>query len=333
MTGENPTRSLEEVFKSIFHNKMSFSELLALNIQENYEKIQFRKRTIYSPSSKLKQIHRFINNSILEYADINRDVVYSYRKGMTARDAILKHSSNEIFFHTDICHFYNNIVLQDVQRSLNNQLSKVPINNINKYIDRILALVVVDGHIPIGFSTSPILSNICLYEFDCALQNFCKENNLEYTRYSDDIIISGSPDGIYGGLPDVVDSLLKSNVNQQLELNKEKTKTYKKGHNFKLLGLNILPNGVVTIPSVDKKEVETLLYFYLTDKEKFDDYFYKYVKIKKVNFGDKTIREHGVNFLSGKLISINSMDKDYISKLKRKYGNTIVDMFVRKSVK
>lgn len=53
---------------------------------------------------------------------------------------------------------------------------------------------------------------------------------------------------------------------------------------------------------------------------------------KDLESDDKPIRERALGTLSGKLIAFNSMDKQYVSKLRRKYGNTVVDMFIRKSV-
>ena len=92
-------------------------------------------------------------------------------------------------------------------------------------------------------------------------------------------------------------------------------------------------SGVVTIPSVDKKEIETLLYFYLTDSNKFENYFQSTFCNTETELGEKSLRELAIGKLSGKLIAFNSMDKQYVSKLRRKYGNTMIDMFIRKSVK
>ncbi|NBK99444.1 MAG: RNA-directed DNA polymerase [Erysipelotrichia bacterium] len=312
---------------------MSFEEFLRLDVKNEFHRIDLKKRIIYAPSLKLKQIHRFINKTVLEFADYNSDVVFSYRKGVSIRDAVEKHSSNNIFFQTDFSNFYRSIHLSNVESSLNNQLSDTLISDIGFYINRIIELTVVDNHIPAGFATSPLLSNICLFDFDKELLKYCNDNNLTYTRYSDDIIISGVNDVFVESIKDLIKNLLAKYVNKDIHLNDSKTRINKKGHSFKLLGFSILPNGMVTIPSRDKKEVELLLYFYLTDNSKFENYFSTIADNKKLGSGDKSLREYAINSLSGKLIAFNSMDKCYISKLRRKYGNTVIDMFIRKSVK
>lgn len=333
MSNNEAKRSLEEIFVTTFHEKMSFEEFLKLDVNNEFHRIELKKRIIYAPSLKLKLIHKFINKTVLEFADYCSDVVFSYRKGVSIRDAVEKHSGNNVFFQTDFSNFYSSIHLSNVASSLNNQLSNIVISDISLYVNRIIELTVIDDHIPVGFATSPLLSNICLFDFDNHLLEYCNSNNLTYTRYSDDIIISGINGEFIKDIKEVIENLLIKHVSAHIHLNESKTKVNKKGHNFKLLGFNILPNGTVTIPSTDKKEVELLLYFYLTDNSKFENYFGTIIENKKLELGEKSLREHAISLLSGKLIAFNSMDKHYISKLRRKYGNTVIDMFIRKLVK
>lgn len=333
MDGDNNKRSLQDIFISTFHDKIKFEDFLGLNVSSEFNKVVLRKRTVYAPTPQLKLIHRFLNNTIFEFADYNTDVVFSYRKGVSTRDAVEKHSHNNFFFQTDLSNFYGNIHKSDVEAALASQLKDTPVSDVEHYIDKIIELVVVDDHIPAGFSTSPLLSNICLFKFDNELFKFCQENGLTYTRYSDDLIISGTTSDFTTNIESVVKGLLRKCVNTETTINRAKTKQHKKGHKFKLLGFNVLPNGRVTIPSADKSEVESLLYFYLTDNNKFESFFKKSLSDKDLESDDKPIRERALGTLSGKLIAFNSMDKQYVSKLRRKYGNTVVDMFIRKSVK
>jgi RNA-directed DNA polymerase len=326
-------RSLKKIFVSTFHEKLSFDEFISLDVSNEYKVLNINKRTVFSASPKLKKIHKFLNKSILEYADFSEEVVFSYRKGFSARDAVEKHANSRFIFQTDISDFYKNIQLENVKTAFTNQLSNIPVSDIDIYIEQIIKLVVVDNHIPAGFSTSPLLSNICLLDFDNALLNYCQDNGLTYTRYSDDLIISADNDVFISKLGSVIEKLLKKNVNSAVCINASKTKSHNIGHSFKILGFSILPNGVVTIPSADKNHVESMIYFFLTDQVRFEKYINDTLKNKKPKLGDKTLREYGIDSLSGKLIAFNSMDKNYVSKLRKKYGNTVVDMFIRKSVK
>ena len=46
------------------------------------------------------------------------------------------------------------------------------------------------GSLPIGASTSPMLSNVYMAPFDLAMSLHCAQRNLVYTRYADDVFVS-----------------------------------------------------------------------------------------------------------------------------------------------
>ncbi|HAS6105916.1 TPA: RNA-directed DNA polymerase [Vibrio vulnificus] len=325
-------RTLKEVFKSTFHDKISFKEFINLNLDEEYTISTFKKKKIYSPSDKLKKIHRFINSSILEHADFNREVVYSYLKGSSVRDAVELHSQSQYFFKTDIHNFFGIITTRNIKKSLEEQFSNVPISDIDMYKEFLFKLMVIDDVLPVGFSTSPLLSNICLFEFDNHLQAYCSSNNFKYTRYSDDIVISSNKSFDIEEMSENIQALLSKHVNEGAKLNKSKTKVHSKGERINILGYNILPNDEITISSKDKKETEILLHFYLNDLDKFDDYVTKNIINRFRNSDKKSIRDIGLSSLSGRIIGINTMDKKYLIKLRKKYGNTLIDMLLRKTV-
>ncbi|MDO6527872.1 reverse transcriptase family protein [Motilimonas sp. 1_MG-2023] len=329
----NDVRTLREVFDSTFHNKLTFSDLTEIVVTDECKKIITKQRTIYAPSEKLKKIHRFINGSILEFGEYNKDVVFSYRKGVAIRDAVEKHANNQYYFQTDIRNFFGSLDENIVKNVINNQLNEVPISDIDNYKELLFGLFTVENIIPAGFSTSPLLSNLCLFNFDNKLYEYCTKNSLTYTRYSDDIIISTNDLEDTYPLESIVTKILKSEVGKKLSLNSKKTKVQSRNEKVKILGFNILQNGIVTISSKEKNEVEILLNFYLSNLEKFDNYAKEKLKIKDRTGENKPTRELAISSLSGRLIGINAMDKAYLSKLRRKYGNTLIDMFLRKSVK
>ncbi|HIF9061359.1 TPA: reverse transcriptase domain-containing protein [Photobacterium damselae] len=325
-------RRLEEVFASTFHTKLTFHDFLSLNVENEYTKHEINNRIIYAPTKKLKQIHKFIIRTILEYVEYNNNVVYSYSKGTSIRSAVEKHSHNNFFFLTDIKSFYASIKKQNVIDIFNSNNISTPIVDLNLYIDHIIDLMVVDNSLPIGFSTSPILSNLSLFKFDNALEEYCKHANLIYSRYSDDIIISSQNIEQLEDIKIVIQKMLIANLNEYAYINDSKTRIVRKGANFKILGFSILPNGEVTISNKEKKEIETLIYFYINNKDKFIDYIEKNIKIKIKSNIDKSNYDIGVNYLSGKIIALNSMDKKYLDKLRYKYGNTAIELFLRRTV-
>lgn len=53
------------------------------------------------------------------------------------------------------------------------------------------AICTIDGYLPQGAPTSPVLSNLVLRHMDKRLLSFAKKMNLRYTRYADDLAFSG----------------------------------------------------------------------------------------------------------------------------------------------
>lgn len=60
-------------------------------------------------------------------------------------------------------------------------------STINSYSDADLL-----GHLPQGAPTSPMLSNIVMYDFDLAVENTAQKLGLTYTRYADDLTLSSN---------------------------------------------------------------------------------------------------------------------------------------------
>jgi len=316
----NQYKTLQDIFTSNFHNKYIFSDFLTFDVSNEVEKLTFNKRTIYRPSSRLKAIQRFLNTCVFEFANINSDVVFSYRKGKSTLDAVKKHANNKYFFQTDISDFFGSIDKNNIEKFLKNNLGSVPIKDISEYQERLFELITLNSKLPVGFATSPLVSNSCLYLFDKELHNYCLKNDIIYTRYSDDIILSTSNDKVLLNIDKIVKSLLTKHFGTSLSLNPAKTKHTHKGNKLKFLGVVILPTGRITVDIKVKRKIEALLHFYINDKSKF-------ISLVGDNY------ESGLATISGQLNYINMIDNEYLNKLRRKYGNTVVDMFFHKSVK
>ncbi|MEY3788833.1 MAG: hypothetical protein RLZ75_3041 [Pseudomonadota bacterium] len=311
---------LQEAFNSTFHHKFEFDDFLTLDVKSECQRFNIKDKVIFNPSIKLKRYLRFLNSFVFDYAKINTDVVHAYRKGKNAYTAVLKHVDSKYFFQTDIKSFFNSITTQDIQFVFENNLIDIPIVDIEKYKSKLLNLVTVDGLLPVGFSSSPSLSNTCLYAFDNALERYCLANEIIYTRYSDDIILSSNTSDVLKDAEIFIAEQLNLFHSGRIKLNSHKTKHTHKGKKIKLLGLVILPSGKVSVDIRLKQKLEILLHFYINDKEKFADY------LKNHYHGD-------LSTISGQLNYINSIDSAYINKLRGKYGNYIVDTFFRHTIK
>jgi RNA-directed DNA polymerase len=152
-----------------------------------------------------------------------------------------------------------------------------------------------------------MLSNSILFEFDNALYDLCRDRTLTYSRYSDDIIISGADKESLFDLRELIQDMLHQYASTKFFLNTEKTRITHIGNKVKILGLVITQDGRVTIDAKYKRTIESLLHFYTTDTD-------QYVSLLNKSFEGK---EHS---LFGLLHYVKSADPVYLEKLQRKYG-------------
>ena len=312
--------SLEKAFNSYFHDKYSFNHFCNLDIKTQYKDIFYSKNT-FSPSKELKRYQQFLNFFIFDFMKVNEDVVFSYRKGVSTYDAIYPHKDSKYILSTDIKSFFLHIDKEDIKNLIlqNKKNYLIQEEDIEQYIDTLVNLVSYNDILPIGAPTSPKISNAYLFKFDNKLQEYCKVEDIIYTRYSDDFIFSSNTNEKFNLLLVTMKELLISSGLEKLQLNEKKTKLQKKGSKVMLLGLLITPNGKITVDKKIKKEIEVLLYFYLSNKDKFKDFFEK-------NY------DSNLEKVSGSLSHIKSIDKQFITKLKKKYGSYIVNSFIHRDI-
>jgi RNA-directed DNA polymerase len=323
-------KPLQELFEAMYHGKPDFQDFLTSAVADNYSIGTEGEggRRLLKPSAALKEYHRFLNLFIFEFLPVNVDVAFAYRKGVGAIDAVQKHRNSKYFFQTDIIDFFGSIDSSLAKRVLIEGAESLPVSDVLDHIDRIIQLVCVDGFLPVGFPASAPLSNCVLYDFDNALDNFCNGNGLVYSRYADDIILSGADLEAISGVEKVIQETLDRHASSALKLNAAKTRHFRVGGKLKILGLMILPNSKITPDTKKRREVEVLLFYYLRDLEKFRSMVEK-IKPRILEKKDLSLEDY-VDFLSGSLNYVDSIDPDYTDKLRKKFGSATIDVLIHK---
>lgn len=108
-------------------------------------------------------------------------------------------------------------------------------------LTRVIGLSMYRGHTPQGFPTSPAIGNIVLKGFDRWMTTFARENELVYTRYADDITLSGAME------PRKLAGLVIKPIRDKLfgfgfRLNKKKTRSIGSGRKQMVTGI-VVNNG------------------------------------------------------------------------------------------
>ena len=162
------------------------------------------------------------------------------------------------------------------------------------------------GHLPQGAPTSPMLANLVCVELDKEIQKIAMNKDLVYTRYADDIALSGSKknkDESKIILSEISRILGKYGFN----VNHLKTKIISGGARKIITGL-LVDGNCVRIPKSYKDEVKKELYY--IHKFGLEDHC---KKIDKKNHIAYLMR------LKGKIL--------YICKVEKKVGRKFLDKF------
>ena len=315
-------RPLADLFRAVYHDKRSFNDLAEMDVLLNCKREQYTKagqvRAILAPNDILAGCLEFVRLFVVDYLPINEDVVYSYRKGVSAFDAVARHRDGKHFFVCDISHFFPSLKRERVRLTLAQGHDRTPISDFDLWFDRFVSLVCPESGLPVGFSTSPGISNSALKLFDDALKLTCDDRGLTITRYSDDIIVSGGSKEALKGVEKLVEGTLQDIFPGEFVLNRAKSKHMHRGTKVKLLGMVLLPDGSVSVDAAVKDEIEVLLHFHARDRSRF---------LERVG----SDLQKGERRLSGMLNYVNTVDKAYLDKLRRKFGAAAVDYFLHRS--
>lgn len=187
-------------------------------------------------------------------------ISYAYNKNISIKDCLEIHKTGKSFYKTDIRHFFDSINISKLDHIIRIYFDKDPGAVSEYYFDfsgstkrrvymkpklncdslkSILYACTYKRKIPIGFITSPVLSNLFLFFLDEAINN----DNLNITRYADDLLISRHNDSNLGEMMMTIDKFKKGIRYLGLEENTSKIRYRSFKHNgdsIKYLGVNIV---------------------------------------------------------------------------------------------
>ncbi len=157
-----------------------------------------------NPASPLSNIHDKINTQILKNIPLNNSAV-AFRSGISYLNLFEPHRSGYYFLRLDIKSFFHSISLELLRDSLTPYFEDEFINDNNDQLilDAFINLITYTipsnspntsnrGRkvVPIGFKTSPQISNIIFRKIDLLIQGYCSDHKITYTRYADDMLFS-----------------------------------------------------------------------------------------------------------------------------------------------
>ncbi|WP_422931798.1 reverse transcriptase family protein [Singulisphaera sp. PoT] len=163
-----------------------------------------RDREVICVAGPLRQLQFNLHTRILRPR--HRPSVHSHGgiKGRNIKTNAEPHLSSVFVYCADIANFYPSIHYSRVYDLFANQFECAP--DVARILTR---LCTFDHHLAIGLITSPILADCMLDKVDRRVEGMCHKHNLVYTRFVDDLTISGIYDIKSGATQRIVGEILQ----------------------------------------------------------------------------------------------------------------------------
>jgi RNA-directed DNA polymerase len=264
------------------------------------------KRIIAHPAKALKAYQTAL---LVPMADIFKvhHCAYAYKKGTSIKANAQQHLHCRYLLKMDFQNFFNSItdkLFAKMLVKLNIELSAQDQSLIESLAfwcpskktgrKRILS---------VGAPSSPFISNWILSGFDEAVFQLCRQQDIVYTRYADDLTFSTKQKNRLFELPKQIKSELRAQFEGAIVINDTKTVSSSKKHNRHVTGITLTNEGSLSIGRERKRHISLLLHKFSINRLPVED----------------------ISHLCGLLSFANHIEPDFKEKMIRKYSQPTID--------
>lgn len=267
------------------------------------------QRTIQHPSAELKSLQYWLTERILRQFSIHKAST-AYSKGSSIRKNATFHLKKPYLLRMDFENFFESMSAKDLRTKIlpGTVVDKIVLRE--QDIDFMCNVLFRFERMTIGAPSSPILSNILMYDFDERVYSYCEKNDVVYTRYADDMFFSTS---FTNKLKNIEKYVYRTAVNVKcpgdLRVNKSKTRhSSKKGHRY-VTGVTLTCDNKISLGRAKKREIRSKIHTYLSGT---------YIKNQE---SDKL-------HLRGLLFYAKDIESQFINRLMIKYGADEIKMIM-----
>lgn len=285
------------------HEQLMNSFIHSAPYKYKFHKIAKRhggEREIAQPVKSLKIVQRWLIKNYLSKYPVHKKSAIAYVKDKNIKDFAEPHKNNIYLLKLDFKNFFNSIKISDFYEFCKE--FSIPDQD-----QKILGLLLFcknkqdELYLSIGAPSSPALSNILMFEFDNKVFNLCKEYNVIYTRYADDLAFStNKPNVLSKILPEIIELCKRLNYPRNLQINTDKTIFTSKKYNRTLTGLVIDNDGNISIGREKKRTLRAMAH--------------------QAKLGSLSPAQ--VKTLLGKIAFLKSIDPNFAAQLENKYLNS-----------
>ncbi len=252
-------KTSEPIAEERLKNEVTFNDPIIL--ASGYENFWVEELVIPKKNRNLgnRIVYRIINGTLCNLNKVissHLNQVYSpldsvngfVRERYTKRNAF-PHLNKKVILNVDIKNFFESITIEMVLAAFSK------LGCIEEMANSLAKLTTLNGRLPQGFFTSPILANMVSEEMDKQLMALASEKKCAYTRYADDICFSSN------SIPPAVEDIKSILGKFGFMLNDQKTRYMYKGQKQYVTGLTVSDSEYPRIPRKTKKKIRLLLYY------------------------------------------------------------------------
>lgn len=206
------------------------------------------QRIIRSPRIFLKVVQWFLAEFVLTSLPVSQSI-HSFRQDRSIASNAVQHEGQLYVANLDIEDFFGSITRRHVRALLRKE------GFLHGEADAISRLVTYDDALPQGAPTSPAISNAILYEFDNRLEAFAKARGVIYSRYADDMTLSGANKRAIQLCIARIDQLLRR---LDLRINEDKTRIASRGGQQRVTG--VVVNAEAAPSRVHRRRIRAIFH-------------------------------------------------------------------------
>ena len=248
-------KGLPVIFNSEHFVKLvgiTLEDLENLITNDNYRKVKIPKkngmRTLQIPNQKLKSVQKWMLINLISKVKISRHS-RGFIENMSLIDNAKHHVNKEYVITLDIKNFFSSIHNVEVYRIFRSLGYTKELSNI------FTKLLVTENGLPQGSPTSPYLSHIVCKKLDRKIFEELKSlKNFDFTRYADDITISGDYD-----IVDKTKNIIGIIESEGFEINPLKKRCQPRSQKQMVTGLVV--NDKVNVPKSYIRRLKQEIYY------------------------------------------------------------------------